>query len=92
MKINIHTDQFLPVTPQNKATRGASAQPSLISDLSMDAASETASGSSINSGLSSASASRAARVSQLASLYASGRYTVNSALLAQSIVSGAISK
>jgi anti-sigma28 factor (negative regulator of flagellin synthesis) len=88
VKINIHTDQYIAPAQVKTTAR----TPSVVSDLTTDSLSETSSGSTINAKLDSVAASRAARVSQLASLYASGRYTVNSAQLAQSLVSGALSK
>ena len=86
MKINIHTGQDIPPAENKPARTAASpAGRSLADQLSA-----TPTGSNINSTLENVSGTRAARVSQLAALYASGRYVVNSTEVAQAMVSGAI--
>ena len=94
MKINIHSDLF--IAPTNKSLTGnaprvASSSTSGPAASSQDGLSDSASASSIGSTLSDLSSTRAARVSQLAALYASGKYTVDSTKVAQSLVFEAFS-
>ena len=86
MKINIYTDQYLP--PAANKTPAPAASPAAASLA--DQLSATAGGANVNSALDKLSGSRAARVAQLTALYASGRYNVDSTLVAQTLVSGAI--
>ena len=86
MKINIHTDQFIPPA-DSKPSRHV---PSTAARSLADELSSTPTGSTISSNLQTISNNRAARVAQLTALYQSGNYKVNSTLVAQSLVSGAI--
>ena len=94
MKITNHSDLFIPPANKNAASgaqKVSSPSTTGSSALSEDEISASLSASSIGSTLSGLSTSRAARVSQLANLYASGNYTVDSAKVAQSLVFGAFS-
>jgi hypothetical protein len=90
VKINIHSDQYIQPTTNRLALTGkpAAAQGSTPSD---ELAAITP-GSSVTSTLNRVDSTRAARVSQLAALYSSGRYVVSSAKIAQALVSGALSR
>ena len=86
MKINIHTDQFVDLTASRSARGSQPAQVNGGNPITNSAITKD----NVNSALDSTAAIRSARVSNLAALFASGRYVVNSAQLAQSIVSGAL--
>jgi anti-sigma28 factor (negative regulator of flagellin synthesis) len=86
VKINIYTDQYLPPA----ASKTPAPAPSPAAATLADQLSATPGGTNVNSALDKLSGSRAARVAQLTTLYASGRYNVDSNLVAQALVSGAI--
>jgi hypothetical protein len=86
VKINIHSDQYIYPANNKPARPVSSPAPGILSD----ALSATQSGSNIKSALDNLSGTRAARVAHLRALYTSGSIDVNSALVAQAIVSGGI--
>jgi hypothetical protein len=90
VKINIHTDQY--VAPASSPVRRPASSQSGASTPLPDALAESPTGSNVESTLTTLANSRAARVSQLAGLCASGRYVVNSAQVAESLVSNAFSR
>jgi anti-sigma28 factor (negative regulator of flagellin synthesis) len=87
VKIHINNDLF--IAPTSKSTTPKTALPS--TNATGVSSPDELSTSTLGSTLTGLSSSRAARISQIANLYSSGNYTVDSTKVAQSMVFGAFS-